>query len=88
MRLCLDEHHSPEIARQLRSRGHDVTSVAERPELRGLSDAELLRVLSEERSALLTDDVADSAPIQRALAVQGDEHGGLVFSSPRSMPRR
>ncbi len=33
MRLLLDEHCSPEIARQLRTLGHDVVAVAERPDL-------------------------------------------------------
>lgn len=87
MRLCLDEHYSPEIARRLRSRGHDVSSAKERPELLGLPDPALLAVLIQERSALMTENVGDFAPIERALAARGDDHWGFVYTSPRSMPR-
>ena len=79
MRLCLDEHSSAHIATALRERGHDVTDVSERPELRGLDDADLLEALRAERSALLTENVADF--------MRSEDHWGIVFSSPASMPR-
>jgi Domain of unknown function (DUF5615) len=87
VRLCLDEHYSPEIARQLRDRGHDVSSAKERLELRGLPDPALLAVPIHERSALMTENVSDFASIERALAARGDDHWGFVYTSPRSMPR-
>jgi hypothetical protein len=87
VRLCLDEHYSPEIARRLRVRGHDVSSAKERAELLGLPDPALLAVLIQERSALMTENVGDFAPIERALAARGDDHWGFVYTPPRSMPR-
>lgn len=87
MRLCLDEHYSAAIAKALRARGHDVTAVQERPELRGLADRELLATLQAEHSAVLTENVADFMPIVHDLAARGEDHWGVVFSSPASMPR-
>ena len=86
MRLCLDEHYTPEIARQLRGRGHDVASVKERPELLGLPDSALVAVVIIERSALMTENVGDFAPIEQALAARGDDQWGFVYTSPRSLP--
>jgi Domain of unknown function (DUF5615) len=87
VRLCLDEHYSAHIAKALRERGHDVSAVQERPELRGLGDRELLATLQTERSALLTENVADFMPLVQDLAARGEDHRGVVFSSPSSMPR-
>jgi hypothetical protein len=78
VRLLLDEHYSPKIADELRKRGHDVVSVKERDDLPGLSDL---------RRALLTENVADVMQLVRDAATQGDRHLGVVFTSPRSMPR-
>lgn len=87
MKLCLDEHYSRDIASALRERGHDVTAVQERPELRGLGDRELLAAMQAEHSALLTENVADFMPVVHDLAARGEDHWGVVFSSPASMPR-
>ncbi len=87
MRLLLDEHFSPEIARQLRSRGHDVVAARERPELHGLSDRELLALATDERRAIVTENVADFVALHRAAVVTRASHLGLVFTSPRRFPR-
>jgi Domain of unknown function (DUF5615) len=79
--------YSPRIAEALRAQGHDVECVKERPELRGMPDEELLALMIGERRALLTEDVADFAPIAQQLATDGSSHYGLVFSSSSSMPR-
>ena len=63
MRLLLDEHYSPEIARQLRTRGHDVVAVAERADLVGLGDDELLGRMARERRASMTNNVKDFLPL-------------------------
>lgn len=87
MRLCLDEHYSPEIASQLRDRGHDAYAVKERPDLIRLPDPDLLQILIAERRALVTENVADFEPLARELAAIGQSHFGLIFTSRRSMPR-
>jgi hypothetical protein len=87
VRLCLDEHYSPEIASQLRAAGHDVTSVKERPDLESLSDADLLATMSSERRALLTENVVDFVPLIIQLGAVGDSHFGVIFSTHKVMPR-
>ncbi len=87
MRLLLDEHYSTRIAEELRSRGHDVVSAKERDDLRGLSDRELWGSAVGEVRALLTENVQDFMPLVREGAARGDRHQGVVFTSPRSMPR-
>ena len=87
MRLCLDEHYSPQIAVELRGRGYDVICVKERPELESLTDGELLAVMTTERRALLTENVGDFMPLIRQAVAAGQPHYGLIFSSATSMPR-
>lgn len=87
MRLCLDEHYATQVAIALRERGHAVAAVNERPELRGLGDRELLAVMQAERCALLTENASDFMPIVHDLAARNENHWGVVFSSPASMPR-
>jgi Domain of unknown function (DUF5615) len=87
LRLLLDEHYSPRIAGELRSRGHDAVSVQERDDLRGIGDRELFERAAAERRAFVTENVADFAPLVREAAAGGVRHFGLVYTSPRSMPR-
>lgn len=56
-------------------------------ELRGLSDEELLAFCVRERRALVTENAADFVPLVHQYAARGDEHCGLVLSSPVSLPR-
>lgn len=87
MKLLLDEHFSPEIARQLRHRGHDVVAARERTELHGLSDRELLGAASAERRAVVTENVADFVELHRQSILGVERHAGMVFTSPRQFPR-
>ncbi|MGH2429100.1 MAG: DUF5615 family PIN-like protein [Candidatus Limnocylindria bacterium] len=87
MRLLLDEHFSCEIGRQLRHRGHDVVAAPGRQELHGQSDRELLEVARTERRAIVTENVADFAELHRQSLIRGDGHAGLVFTSPKRLPR-
>jgi hypothetical protein len=87
VKLLLDEHYSPAIARQLRTRGHDVVAVAERADLVSLSDDDLRR-MAQERRAIMTNNVKDFMPLANRAAQGDDDHYGLLFTSDKSMPRR
>ena len=84
MRLLLDEHLSPRIAVELRGRGFDVIAVAERSDLRGRSDDDLLDAASVEGRALVTFDVADHVRLARATTRLGTRHPGLVLLASSS----
>ena len=87
MRLLLDEQFTPEIASNLRERGHDVGTVGERPDLVSADDETLLSVCASERSALLTNNVRDFMVIARRWTGEGRSHYGLVLVSDRTFPR-
>lgn len=87
MKLLLDEHYSKQIAEQLRAKGHDVIAVGERPELLGLLDAELFRLMPDEKRAILTEDWADFGALINEAISAGTTHYGVVFSSRKQLPR-
>jgi hypothetical protein len=87
VRLCLDELYSPDIAAQLRQRGHDVISVHDRPALVGLPDPELMELMSDEGRAVLTENAGDFVPLVARLALEGRDHFGPVLTSSASLPR-
>ena len=87
MRLLLDEHFSPEIARQLRERGHDAVAVREQTGVRGLSDRDVLALATTQRRAVVTENVADFIELHRVAVITRTSHFGLIFTSPRQFPR-
>jgi len=87
VRLLLDEHFSPEIARQLRRRGHDVVAARDLVPGPGRSDAALFARAAAERRAIVTEDVADFWELHRAAVTTGRRHMGLIFTSPHRFPR-
>lgn len=85
MRLLLDEHLSPEIARQLRERGHDVASVSEQVGLRTRSDRVVFAAGPDQRRAIVTRDVGDFRPLlARALRTSSPTYGLVCL--PRRFP--
>ena len=88
MRLLLDEHYSPEIAQQLRtSHGHDVLHAGEVSEVKGRFDPIVLEWAVEHGRVLVTENVRDFLPLHQVMLARGDQHGGLIFSNPRQLPR-
>jgi predicted nuclease of predicted toxin-antitoxin system len=87
VRLLLDEHFSFRIAEQLRKRGCDVVAVAERTDLRQMSDEDLMRWAHANERAVVTENVQDFLPIHAELLNHGEPHSGIVLTSPHKFPR-
>lgn len=87
MRLLLDEMYPAALAEQLRNRGHDVSAVTERPELRSLPDADVFTTAQQERRAVVTENVADFIPIVVGADQRGEAFFGLVLIDPVKYPR-
>lgn len=85
--LLLDEMFSPGIAADLRQLGHDVLSVAERPDLRSKSDEEIFAWASAQKRWLLTENVKDFRPILLQALQTGQPGMGILFTSSRTFPR-
>ncbi|HEY2767810.1 MAG TPA: DUF5615 family PIN-like protein [Solirubrobacteraceae bacterium] len=80
MRLLLDEMLSPQIARNLRERGHDVLAIAERAEWLSPGDDEVIELARAQRRAIVTNNLRDYRPRAAAAALPGGpSHYGMVF---------
>jgi hypothetical protein len=78
LRLLLDEHLSPEIARQLRAQGHDVIAVGERADLRGRPDRLHFASLPEQQRTIVTRDLGDFRPLLADALRRGTPTYGIV----------
>jgi predicted nuclease of predicted toxin-antitoxin system len=87
VKLLLDEHLRPPIARLLRDRGHDAVAVLERPDLVGMLDDHVWKVTSAEGRTVVTENSRDFVPAARATNAAGSAHPGLVLISPRTVLR-
>jgi hypothetical protein len=80
VKLLLDEMLSPAIARELRSRGHDVESVVGSPDREALSDPGVLALARAERRAVVTNNLRDFRPLHHeAVTPGGAGHFGMIF---------
>jgi hypothetical protein len=80
VKLLLDEMLSPAIARELRSRGHDVEPVAGHPDREALSDPDVLALARAEHRALVTNNLRDFRPLHHeAITSGGAGHFGMIF---------
>jgi|SRR5664279_1345668 hypothetical protein len=75
------------LAEQLRERDHDVIAVAERADLRGTPDEDLLAWAWTEDRALVTDNQRDFIPIHHRYVASGHDHKGLILTNNRRFPR-
>ena len=85
--LLLDEMLSPKIATQLRRRRHDVVAVAERPDLVGRSDEEILTAGSVEDRVVVTMNIADFVKLHAEWQAAGRTHGGILYASTIAFPQ-
>lgn len=85
--LLLDEMLSPKIAVQLRRRRHDVYAVAERPDLVGRSDGEILKLGADEERVVVTMNIADFVMLHAQWQTQGRSHSGILYVSTLSFPQ-
>ena len=79
MKALIDEQLSPDIARLLRDRGHDVEAVAERQDLVGRADRVIFEVAAAEGRAVVTNNIKDFRPLAAECLAQGRTHSGLIL---------
>ena len=79
MKALIDEQLSPDIAKLLRNRGHDVEAVAEREELVGSPDRVIFEVAAAEGRAVVTNNIKDFRPLAAEWLAQGRTHAGLIL---------
>jgi hypothetical protein len=85
--LLLDEMFSDTIAQQLRTKGHDATSVVAQPALVGLSDDQILAYATTEGRALVTANIKDFMPLDGRYRAAGQAHPGLILVSTKTFPQ-
>jgi hypothetical protein len=78
---------SPKIADALRGRQHDVVAVAERIDLRSMTDEELFAWAAADNRWLLTENVKDFRPLLLRAMQAGGVPSGVLFTSSRTFPR-
>jgi hypothetical protein len=86
VKLALDHHYSPLIARGLRGRSFDVVAAVE-VGWEAEDDGPLLVLCKSDERCLLTNNVGDFAVIARAWQTEGRTHAGLIFTSDGGWPR-
>lgn len=85
--LVLDEMFSPTVAVALRELGHDAIAVAERADLRSMTDDDLFAWSAADHRWLVTENVKDFRPIMLRALQAGGTTAGLLFTSSRTFPR-
>ena len=85
--LLLDEMFSDDIAKQLRAKGYDVTSVVADQTLVGLPDDQVLAYATTAGRALVTANIKDFVPLDGRYRAAGQSHAGLVLVSTKTYPQ-
>lgn len=79
VRLLLDEHFAPRLARTLRQRGHDVTAVLEDPALTGQPDDVIFAAAIVQGRRIVTENIADFRPLHARAVEAGLPAAGLLL---------
>ena len=80
----------PAIALELRKRGHDVVAAQEpehQPRYGGISDELLFERAQEDERTIVTDNIADYAPLLVECERRDVAHHGVVFCPSRQFDR-
>ncbi len=86
VRIWLNNHLSPELARTLRERGHDVVALQEASRaVRELPDHLLLDEASRQGRAIVTYNARDFAHLHNVTLAAGRSHSGIVLISNRTI---
>lgn len=78
---------APDVAEQLRDRGHDVEAVTEHSELRATPDDDLLVEATKQRRGIVTMNIKDFARIDAEWKSQGRSYAGLVLLPASAFPQ-
>jgi predicted nuclease of predicted toxin-antitoxin system len=79
VRAIIDEQLSPQLARLLRHRGHDVIAVRDLPALRGAGDRAVLDAACDERRAVITANIRDFRHLAAERLARGQAHCGVIL---------
>jgi len=89
LKLLLDEHISPDVAKGLRRRDATVVVLAliewENGVYLGQEDALLLQSAAQQGRTLVTYDRRTIPPLLKAWAEQGRSHGGVIFVDDKTI---
>jgi predicted nuclease of predicted toxin-antitoxin system len=87
VKLLIDEMYPPAVAEQLRKAGHDVVSVHDDANVRGMDDQAVCGLALSAGRAVVTENAADFLRILRDRTAAGESAPALLITSNRSFPR-
>lgn len=89
LKLLLDEHISPEVARGLRRRDRSLVVYAmvdwEDGNFLGQEDSACLREAAAQRFTLVTYDRRTIPPLLKSWTEEGRRHGGVIFVDEKTI---
>jgi hypothetical protein len=89
LKLLLDEHISPDVAKGLRRRNRTITVHAmtewEEGNFLGQEDAACLKEATAQRLTLVTYDRRTIPPLLKAWAEEGRHHAGVIFVDDKTI---
>ncbi len=89
MRLLLDAHFDPAVARTLGERGHDVVAAVDLgPDVFQAADAEILAFAAAEGRALVTRNIRDFVLLHAEWLGQERSHAGIILVHARTISER